>query len=264
MDFLSDNVVFEQVLMQCNETFVYKVPPLSSASGYRAESFGLDNPLFTGHLKVVQADEKLRISLYRYKDEKTLLTTPENLVLFGECPIQIEPKGDLTPFVDGVADSSRYFVIRIKDPSSSRSVSLGIGFRERETAFDFKSSLNEYVRYIDRMATAEEMAKEQEDLLGSDKEEDKGPVKQMKDMSLKEGEKIHVKGVGGKNRRHHGGQSSGGLQGLKPPPPAGSVVHVKNPNTSNSDTSSAPTNVDESSEKSAIEDEDWGDFASFS
>ena len=36
---------------------------------------------------------------------------------------------------------------RVKDPNSSRSTNLGIGFRERETAFDFKSCLNEYVRY---------------------------------------------------------------------------------------------------------------------
>ena len=35
----------------------------------------------------------------------------------------------------------------MKDPNSSRSTNLGIGFRERETAFDFKSCLNEYVRY---------------------------------------------------------------------------------------------------------------------
>ena len=161
---------------------------------------------FTGHLKVIQTDLKLRVAIYRYKDETTLLTTPENLILFGDCPIEIEPKGDITPFVDSVADSSRYFVVRsdwtqyiikpvllyttvficypsshfgmglccvavlcrVKDPQSARSVSIGIGFRERETAFDFKSSLNEYVRYVDRMCTANEMSKEQANLQGDD------------------------------------------------------------------------------------------------
>jgi hypothetical protein len=48
---------------------------------------------------------------------------------------------------------------RIKDPSSTRTMHLGIGFRERDTAFDFKNALNEFVRYIDRMSTAEEMHK---------------------------------------------------------------------------------------------------------
>jgi hypothetical protein len=48
----------------------------------------------------------------------------------------------------------------------------------------------------------------------------------MKDMSLKEGVKIHVKGTG---KRHAAPKPSGGggLLGLKPPPPPGSIVHVK-------------------------------------
>ena len=60
-------------------------------------------------------------------------------------------------YVDAVIDSSRYFVLRMKDPKSDRSVNIGCGFRDREVAFDFKNCLNEYVRYIDRMAAAEEM-----------------------------------------------------------------------------------------------------------
>lgn len=40
---------------------------------------------------------------------------------------------------------------------------IGIGFRERDTAFDFKNCLNEYVRYIDRMALAARMSAAAED-----------------------------------------------------------------------------------------------------
>jgi adaptin ear-binding coat-associated protein 1/2 len=142
---------------------------------YRAEEWGLEKPLFTGHLKIFQNDVKLRITLFRYKDESTLLATPENLIQFADCPFQITPGEDVTAFVDSVADSSRYFVLRfllhlrtlltlpvrrIKDPNSNRTAFLGIGFRERDTSFDFKNALNEYVRYVDRMNTAEQMAKE--------------------------------------------------------------------------------------------------------
>ena len=35
---------------------------------------------------------------------------------------------------------------------------MGIGFREREAAFDFKNCLNEYVRYVERMALAAKLA----------------------------------------------------------------------------------------------------------
>jgi hypothetical protein len=48
---------------------------------------------------------------------------------------------------------------RIKDPANpNRFATLGIGFRERDTALDFKQALNDYVRYVDRMAAAEVMA----------------------------------------------------------------------------------------------------------
>lgn len=78
----------------------------------RAEEWGLEKPLFTGHLKIFQSDVKLKIILYRYKDESTLLASDENLILFAECPIAVNPKEDITPFVDSVIDSSRYFVLR--------------------------------------------------------------------------------------------------------------------------------------------------------
>jgi hypothetical protein len=137
----------EILLLTITETFVYKVPPLKSASGHRAEEWGLDNPLFTGILRVYQCDVRLRIVLYSYKNPASLSTCADNLVVFGECPIEVKPREDIIAFVDAVIDSSRYFVLRIKDPNSSRSVNIGVGFRERDTAFDFKSSLNEYVRY---------------------------------------------------------------------------------------------------------------------
>jgi len=68
--------------------------------------------------------------------------------------------GDIIQFVDAVIDSSRYYVIRLKDPNSTRTTLIGIGFRDRETSFDFKNILNEYVRYIDRMAQAEKLSNE--------------------------------------------------------------------------------------------------------
>lgn len=154
--------VIEQRMLSVNEVFVYKVPPLRTASGHRAEDWGLANPLFTGLLRIFHADTRLRIALYTFKDTTTLMETDENLVPFCECPIEVKPKGDITPFVDAVIDSSRYFVIRAKDPNSDRTTMIGVGFREREVAFDFKNSLNEYVKYVDRMHIASEMAEKRE------------------------------------------------------------------------------------------------------
>ena len=90
---------------------MYKVPPLKTASGHRAEEWGLDQPMLTAHLKVFQADDRLRIVLYRYIDQGTF-AVEGNTIPFAECPVLMKPNEVITPFVDGVIDSSRYFVIR--------------------------------------------------------------------------------------------------------------------------------------------------------
>jgi hypothetical protein len=61
---------------------------------------------------VFQSDDRLRVVLYRYLDTASLSAGPDNLAAFAECPIQVRPGEAITPFVDGVIDSSRYFVLR--------------------------------------------------------------------------------------------------------------------------------------------------------
>ena len=70
----------------------------------------------------------------------------------------VKPGENILGFVDAVIDSSRYYVVRIKDPKSIRTTLIGIGFREREDAFDLKNSLNEYVKFINRMNLASQLA----------------------------------------------------------------------------------------------------------
>lgn len=49
-----------------------------------------------------------------------------------------------------VKDSSRYFVVRVRDPQSGRTLSLGIGFRERSCAFDLFAALNDKLHSVQR------------------------------------------------------------------------------------------------------------------
>jgi len=221
---------YEQTVLTANEVFVYKVPPLRTASGHRAEDWGLDKPVFTGAMKIFQTEKKLRIVIYRFNDPTTVLTTPENLTAFAECHIEVKPKEDITGYVDAVIDSSRYYVLRIQDPKNpTRSVHIGVGFRERDTSFDFKNALNDYVRFIDRMALADQMAHMQlheEDAEHLDKN---GPIKPHRDLSLKEGDKIKV---AIKSKRHPPGAPTTPnktVTGLRPPPPPGATVFASIP-----------------------------------
>lgn len=76
--------ILQLIIKEC---FVYKVPPLRTASGHRAEDWNLANPIFTGCIKIFQADVKLFIRIYRFKDPSGLIVQDDNIQLFGECPI---------------------------------------------------------------------------------------------------------------------------------------------------------------------------------
>lgn len=55
----SPHPALEILVLTISECFVYKIPPLRSASGHRAEEWDLANPLFTGCIRVYQADVKV-------------------------------------------------------------------------------------------------------------------------------------------------------------------------------------------------------------
>ena len=78
--------------------------------------------------------------------------------------LAVKPGENILSYFDAVIDSSRYYVIRLRDPTSSssnhhhRSTLIGIGFRDREPAFDLKNCLNDYVKFINRMDLAAKLA----------------------------------------------------------------------------------------------------------
>lgn len=252
---------FWQQSLHIKETFIYKIPPLATAAGHRAENWDLANPLLTGSLKCFQCDLKFKITLYGADG-----------VEFGECPIQVEAseEGGLLKFVEGVIDSSRYFVLRLKDKNSNRTAMIGIGFRDRDVAFDLKSVLNDYIRYVDRSAKAEEnslldleslnVGNEDNDTnnngngVGPDGEIDllgNSNLPQSK-LQLKDGETIHVNFTGkAEKKKPNTSTRSGNKPFLPPPPPAGSTIFVKSTTTAESTTDNN-------------EDEDWSDFTAFS
>jgi hypothetical protein len=80
-----------------------------------------------------------------------------------------------------VLDSGRYFVLKITN-AQGRHAFIGIAFNERNDSFDFNVALSEFKSQVQR----EDQASKNVDV----------PVAAMKDMSLKEGEKIKIKIVG--------------------------------------------------------------------
>ncbi|ORX55634.1 adaptin ear-binding coat-associated protein 1 NECAP-1 [Hesseltinella vesiculosa] len=195
---------FEAVLLVIRECFVYKIPPRTAARGYRAGEWGdlATSHLWKGRLRIFTKGASCTI---RLEDNQTGET-------FAVCPY--DPTSNA---VEGVLDSSRYFVLKIE--SEGRHAFIGMGFQERSDAFDFNVALQDYAK---QLRAEKEMSRR------STEKVDNTPKK---DYSLKEGQTISISiGNVGKRTRPRPADainhplSGPGLVPLIPPPPSAAQV----------------------------------------
>lgn len=258
-------VVLEQTLLTCPEVFVYRIPPMMTSGGHRAEDWNLANPLATCSLVVMRRDDACLLRLMTERPKKDGPPGATEPHLFAKCSIELDfsnPTKKIEHWVEAVVDSSRYSVVRISDERTGREAHIGMGFRERTDAVTFKMSLQEYENALRRERKAEAMHDEYErshpaDGCGGGGEASAaaadgsatppggdsltppssagGPstLPAISKLTLKEGEKIHVKikGVADKDHGSGGGGGGGGLRkstalGLsgRKAPPAGALV----------------------------------------
>lgn len=251
-------------LQSSDEVYVYKIPPLKTAGGHRADDWDLANPLKTCSLLVEKHGDKLHL-LFRFLQNES---DPNSWALFACSKIDLKreengKKLSLEYFVENVVDSSRYFVLRIVDEKSGREARIGFGFRERDEATDFRESLQYYMRSIQREEEGQEAIHSQYDGLGEK-------------LKLGEGEKIHInlgkskKSTISKTPDKKKSSGGGGPFLLKKPPPAPSAEAEKDVAISFGDidlnADKAKKEAEESStaalgEASSADDDDiWDDF----
>jgi len=174
-----------------NECFVYKIPPRTSADGYKAKDWNITNFIWSGKLVIRSKGDSCVIRL----------EDPNTGELFAVCPVNTTGPQAVEP----VLDSSRYFVLRIEDGKGHHAF-IGMGFTERTDAFDFNVALQEHAKEVKRRT---ELA------------EGRLHPEPAKDYSLKQGEtiKVHLKA---KTKKKDPSQSRAVPQegGLLPPPPS--------------------------------------------
>ncbi|TPX07676.1 uncharacterized protein E0L32_010674 [Thyridium curvatum] len=225
----------QRVLYIANKVHVYNIPPLASTRGYTAAAWTEDpkRHIFTVRLRIMETavpcggggggggeedQDEVKTDI--------VLEDPSTGQLFAAAPYT-DPG-----VVEAALDSSRFFALRVRDPSGRKAV-LGIGYEERSEAFDFGVALQEAQKGLgfgpggaaaaaaaaggggpSSRAKAEARAKAEEE---------------RRDYSLKEGETITVN-LGGKFGRRNrpsqessSGAESGNLSSfaLPPPPSAG-------------------------------------------
>lgn len=121
---------YERVLLVKPTVYVYKIPPLTSASrGFRASDWNLGEPDWTGRLRLISKGEKLFL---RIED-------PSSGELYCQAPVLAYPG----PQVQPVSDSRRYFVVRVVS-DTGRSALIGIGFTDGADSFDLTVALQDH------------------------------------------------------------------------------------------------------------------------
>lgn len=183
----------EYTLLNKRDVLVYQVPPSTSSSGHKADDW--TKCIWRGRMRVVGKGKDMSIKL--------LDASSGNL--FAQCAV---PNGDHATYVERVTDSSRYFVLKITN--GNRHAFIGLGFEDRNDAFDFNCCLSDFkTTFVDRDDGGKEAA---------------NLAEPMKDMSLKEGQKITVnlKGLEGRKKREPTPEvaAGAGLASLLAPPPA--------------------------------------------
>ncbi|XP_055712421.1 NECAP-like protein CG9132 isoform X1 [Phlebotomus papatasi] len=223
---------YESILLVKPEVFVYKIPPRTSNRGYRAADWNLQEPTWTGRMRLVSKGTAISMKL----EDKT------SGALFANCPIETYPG----VAVEAVTDSSRYFVIRIQDDNATgRSAFIGLGFGDRSDSFDLNVALQDHFKWV----------KNQEQI-----EKEKEAPRQELDLGFKEGETIKInmkitKKDGSESSSRTGKAKGASGVGILPPPPGVASKIAPPPGQPKVSPAASP------SHRPAGQTE-WGDFTS--
>ncbi len=181
------------VIKQCH---VYTLPPRPAASGWKCQEWPKTNHIFTGRVRIVSKGSECTVKL----------EDVDSGSLFAQCPLDND-KPDVS--VEPVSDSSRYFVLRVVD-NNGRHAFLGMGFQERNDAFEFNVTLADHVKQLRYEKESEQAAA--------------APAAPPQDFSLQGNISISVGGKSGgdKPRAPRAAAPAGGATSfsLAPPPPA--------------------------------------------
>ncbi|KAM3621145.1 uncharacterized protein V6R79_006706 [Siganus canaliculatus] len=187
---MAEDNSYESMLCVKPEVHVYRIPPRATNRGYRAADWKLDEPTWSGRMKITA---KGKMAFIKLEDKNTG-------ELFAQAPVEQYPG----LAVEAVTDSSRYFVIRIED-GNGRHAFIGLGFADRGDSFDFNVALQDHFKWVKQEG---ELAK-----LGAT--ESAAPKL---DLSFKEGQTIKIS-IGNIKKKEAGGKARPMGGGLLPPPP---------------------------------------------
>jgi hypothetical protein len=191
-----DDVMEEttRTLTKIPQCFTFRVPP-RGPQGYSAKLLK-ENPMGNYALEIIS----------KGKEAVIMLKKPDGSVY---CMSPIKPNG--AECYEKSFDSSRYFVLRLEDPRTGKTGSIGMGFNKRDQALEFKVTVQDFLERVKR---------EETNNASVETHQDTGEFKLEGTM------KIKIKVPSGKKKKKKDKKdkkkSSGGGISLSAPPPAAS------------------------------------------
>ncbi|OIV90526.1 hypothetical protein TanjilG_32403 [Lupinus angustifolius] len=161
----------EHTLLVVREVSVYKIPPRTTSGGYKCGEWLQSDRIWSGRIRVVSCKDRCEIRL----------EDPNSGDLFAACFVY---PGQREVAVEPVLDSSRYFVLKVENGQGKHAF-LGLGFAERNEAFDFNVALSDHDKYVRRENEKESGG----DVAGEESQIDIHPAVNHR---LKEGETIRI------------------------------------------------------------------------
>ncbi|CAJ2651758.1 adaptin ear-binding coat-associated protein [Trifolium pratense] len=204
---------FEHTLLVVREVAVYKIPPRTTSGGYKCGEWLQSDKIWSGRLRVISRKDRCEIRLEE----------PNSGDLFAACFVF---PGQREGSVEPVLDSSRYFVLKIEDGQGKHAF-IGLGFNERNEAFDFNVALSDHEKYVRR-------ENDKESGNSDDAEDSQIDIHPAVNHRLKAGETIRInvkhKAAGGAGMLSAAGLTGGHVATPKPkvlnlaPPPGAAKI----------------------------------------
>ncbi len=114
-------------LFEYSNGLLFNIPPMASTAGHRAEDWR-GKCVWKGLIQMFEAGETAKII---FRDS-----------MGGEYGSGTLPIMNYEKHIERCVDSSRFFAIRMLNPKNEKYVLVGIGFDDRNPAFDFINSLS--------------------------------------------------------------------------------------------------------------------------
>ncbi|XP_072308380.1 adaptin ear-binding coat-associated protein 2 isoform X3 [Eucyclogobius newberryi] len=192
---MAEDSSYESILCVKPEVHVYRIPPRASNRGYRAADWKLDEPAWSGRMKITA---KGKMAFIKLEDKNSG-------ELFAQAPVEQYPG----VAIEAVTDSSRYFVVQIDD-GNGRHAFIGLGFADRGDSFDFNVALQDHFKWVKQEG---ELAKQEASQVNAPK----------LDLGFKEGQTIKIS-IGNIKKKDAGAAKPRPMSGgLLPPPPGAKV-----------------------------------------